>query len=188
MNLCSPCLYQVNGKERLSYDLLPSKCKWTNTVQEDNYFLDCAKFITIIIHIDWDRLVTWLSYKNKQIKSLHLQTLQNILRIKKKVQNNFIVSNTLETWNMIMKHFQIKKHFSLLGPEKNLTFHLHVKIQFMKPGSRGDRTSLLSCLMVKESSILKTGEKTATSNLKKKKNLQITHVKNSGTEWHEDLP
>uniref|UniRef100_H2MR45 Reverse transcriptase domain-containing protein n=1 Tax=Oryzias latipes TaxID=8090 RepID=H2MR45_ORYLA len=37
-------------------------------------------------------------------------------KVKLEVQNNFIVSNTLNTWNKMLLFFKLKKHFSVLAP------------------------------------------------------------------------
>lgn len=65
-----------------------------------------------------DATNTWIDMESKNCGILSLKNCPfvNHKKVKLEVQNNFIVLNTLNTWNKIKAGFKLKKHFSLLAP------------------------------------------------------------------------
>lgn len=61
---------------------------------------------------------TWIDMEARNCGILALKDclFVNYKKAKIEVQNNFIVQNTLNTWNKIMTGFKLQKHFSLMAP------------------------------------------------------------------------
>lgn len=80
------------------------------------YWAAQLRYIFEWVNVDPEN--TWIDIESTNCGSLLLKYAPFISHKKGKsmVQDNFIVSNTLDTWNKIKVYFKLKNHFSLLAP------------------------------------------------------------------------
>ena len=82
------------------------------------YYHWAAQMRYIYKWVNPDVINIWVDIESRNCGMLMLKACPfvNHKKAKQEAQNNFIILNTLDTWNKIKVHFKLKKHLSLLAP------------------------------------------------------------------------
>ncbi len=88
---------------------------------------------------------TWIDMESENCGILTLKDCPfvNYKKVKLKIQNNFIVLNTLHTWNKFKVYFRLKNHFHFLLPYGEIPVPPNATIRCLYYGGKRACTNLV---------------------------------------------